>query len=182
MRVTVFGGANPKPGEAAYQEALDLGAQLGRAGCTVLTGGYIGTMEAVSRGAAENNAHVIGVTCEDIERWRKVRANAWVKEEWRCPTLRERLFKLIDGCDSAVALPGGAGTLAEISLTWNLMIVESIPKKPLILVGSGWQATFSQMFSAMDGYVTARDRSLLSFVPDIAAAIKFLGDGLNNGR
>ena len=182
MRVTVFGGANPKPGEAAYQEAFDLGAQLGRTGCTVLTGGYIGTMEAVSRGAAENNAHVIGVTCDDIERWRKVCANVWVMEEWRCPTLRERLFKLIDGCDSAIALPGGAGTLTEISLTWNLMIVESIPKKPLILVGSGWQDVFNQMFSAMDGYVTARDRSLLSFVPDVTAAIKLLGDGINNGR
>jgi len=30
----------------------------------------MGTMEAVSRGAAEAGGHVIGVTCKDIERWR----------------------------------------------------------------------------------------------------------------
>jgi len=50
-----------------------------------------GTMEAVSRGAAEAGGHVIGVTCEDIEKWRPIGANAWVKEEWRKKTLTERL-------------------------------------------------------------------------------------------
>ena len=57
----------------------------------MLTGGYIGTMEAVSRGAAEAGGHVIGVTCEEIEAWRPVRVNAWVKEEIRRKTLMERL-------------------------------------------------------------------------------------------
>ena len=53
-RITVFGGSQPKPGDEDYQQALRLGALLGSAGFTVLTGGYVGTMEAVSRGAAEN--------------------------------------------------------------------------------------------------------------------------------
>ena len=49
MRITVFGGSSPRAGEPAYQEALQLGSILGQARHTVLTGGYIGTMEAVSR-------------------------------------------------------------------------------------------------------------------------------------
>jgi len=73
-----FWRANPT--EPDYAQALHLGKLLGQAGCTVLTGGYIGTMEAVSRGAAENGGHVIGVTCEEIETWRKVRVNRWVKK------------------------------------------------------------------------------------------------------
>ncbi len=67
MRVSVFGGSQPKEGDAAYTEAQELGRLLAERGHTVLTGGYIGTMEAVSRGANEAGGHVIGVTCEDIE-------------------------------------------------------------------------------------------------------------------
>ena len=95
MRVSVFGGSQPKESDAAYTEAKELGKLLAQRGHTVLTGGYIGTMEAVSRGASEAGGHVIGVTCEDIEAWRPIRANAWVKEEIRKKTLIERLTALI---------------------------------------------------------------------------------------
>ena len=71
MNITVFGGAQPKEGSAAYEEARELGKLLAERGHAVLTGGYMGTMEAVSRGASEAGGHVIGVTCEDIEEWRK---------------------------------------------------------------------------------------------------------------
>ncbi len=50
MKVSVFGAANTLPGEKAYQDAYLLGKILGEAGHTVLTGGYIGMMEATSRG------------------------------------------------------------------------------------------------------------------------------------
>lgn len=53
MNITVFGGAQPQTGTPAYQEAYLLGKILAGAGHTVLTGGYMGTMEAISRGAAE---------------------------------------------------------------------------------------------------------------------------------
>src|SRR5512138_555821 len=174
MRVSVFGGAQPKEGEAAYSEALDLGRMLAERGHTVLTGGYIGTMEAVSRGANEAGGHVIGVTCEDIELWRKVKANSWVKEEIRKKTLVERLHTLIHESEAAFALPGGAGTLAEISLMWNLMIVESLHRRPLILIGRGWQSTFDQFFKEFTSYVTAHDREILRFAQDVPTAVKSL--------
>ena len=123
MNITVFGGAQPKEGSDAYEEARELGKLLAEHGHTVLTGGYMGTMEAVSRGASETGGHVIGVTCEDIEAWRNTSANQWVKEERKKKSLLERLQALIEGCDAAIALSGGAGTLTEISLMWNLMIV-----------------------------------------------------------
>jgi uncharacterized protein (TIGR00725 family) len=176
MKVTVFGGAGPKPGEPAYLEALELGRQLAQAGHTVLTGGYIGTMEAVSRGAAEAGGHVIGVTCDEIETWRAVHPNAWVQEEWRFPSLRERLFALMDHCDAALALAGGAGTLAEISITWNHLIIAALPPRPLVLIGPEWQAAFDQLFASLGAYITPRDRSLLTFAPDINAAIRQIGN------
>jgi hypothetical protein len=97
-----------------------------------------------------------------------------VKEERRKKTLIERLQALIEGCDAAIALPGGAGTLAEISLMWNLMIVESLPRRPLILVGRGWQSTFDQFFKDFDKYTSAKQRGLLQFAEDVKTAVKLL--------
>ena len=96
MNISVFGGSQPKEGDAAYTEAQELGKLLAQRGHIVLTGGYIGTMEAVSRGASEAGGHVIGVTCEDIEAWRAVSPNQWVKEERREKTLLGRLQVLIE--------------------------------------------------------------------------------------
>ena len=174
MNITVFGGAQPKEGSQAYEEARELGSLLAQRGHAVLTGGYMGTMEAVSRGAHEAGGHVVGVTCIDIEEWRNSKPNQWVKEERRRQTLMERLMGLIEGCDAAMALSGGAGTLTEISLMWNLMIVESLPPRPLILVGSGWQSTFDQFFREFESYMPKHQRELLYFAKDVKTAVTIL--------
>jgi len=174
MRISVFGGSQPKEGDAAYAEAIELGKLLAQRGHIVLTGGYIGVMEAVSRGAREAGGHVIGVTCEDIEAWRPIKANAWVMEEIRKKTLVERLHALIHESDAALALPGGPGTLTEISLMWNLMIVESLHRRPLILIGEGWRSVFDQFFQRLPAYVPAHQREILSFAKDVQTAVKIL--------
>jgi uncharacterized protein (TIGR00730 family) len=175
MRVTVFGGARPQPGEPAYQQAEELGKLLAAAGHTVLTGGYIGSMEAVSRGAAESGGHVIGITCEEIEAWRPGGRNRWVIEEIRFPSLRQRLFALIEESNAALALPGGPGTLAEISLMWNHLLIGAIPPRPLILIGPGWQATMNAFFASLGEYISDSQRQWLSFAPNNAEAVALLG-------
>ncbi len=174
MNITVFGGSQPKEGDTAYLEAQTLGRLLAERGHAVLTGGYIGTMEAVSRGASEAGGHVIGVTCEDIEDWRKVSANRWVKEERRRKTLLERLQVLIEDCDAALALPGGPGTLTEISLMWNLMIIQALHQRPLILIGDGWQSVFDQVFTKLGTYTSRAQQELVQFAPDIETAVRML--------
>ena len=174
MRITIFGGSAPKPDDPAYQEAYQLGKLIAEAGHTVLTGGYIGTMEAVSRGASEAGGHVVGVTCDEIEAWRPVAPNPWVKEEVRFPTVRERMYKLIEDCDAAFALPGGVGTLAEIAAMWNQIQTQAIPSRPLILIGEGWKEMFEGWFAINGAYVPPDHRRLLSFAPDVDTAFKHL--------
>jgi uncharacterized protein (TIGR00730 family) len=174
MNITIFGGAQPKEGSSAYEEARELGFLLAQRGHTVLTGGYMGTMEAVSRGAHEAGGHVVGVTCEDIETWRRTQANPWVKEERRKKSLMDRISALIEGCDAAMALPGGAGTLTEVSLMWNLMIVESLSRRPLILIGRGWRSTFDQFFGEFESYMPVNQRELLYFAGDVKDAVNKL--------
>ena len=174
MKVSVFGGSQPQEGSAAYAEAQELGRLLAQRGHTVLTGGYMGTMEAVSMGARQAGGHVIGVTCEDIETWRPIKANSWVMEEIRKKTLIERLHTLIHESDAALALPGGAGTLTEITLMWNLMIVESLHRRPLILIGDGWQSVFDQFFKGFHTYMPVQQRGILGFAKDVQTAVSML--------
>jgi uncharacterized protein (TIGR00730 family) len=179
IRVSVFGGSRTRPGEYDYQQALLLGQLLGKKGYTVLTGGYIGTMEAVSRGVAENGGHVIGVTCDQIEVWRPVKPNRWVQEEQRFETLRQRLYVLVNDCDAALALPGGPGTLTEVAVMWNQLITGALPPRPLILIGAGWQHTFTQFFQAQHKYIPDDQRLWLSFANDVKTAVDMLEDQMD---
>jgi len=174
MNVTIFGSASPAPTDPLYQQAFTLGHLLGQAGHTILTGGYMGTMEAASKGAREAGAHVIGVTCAEIERWRAARANPWVAEEWPTQTLSERIQMMLDHSQAFIALPGGPGTLAEISLAWNRLAVDALPPMPLILVGAGWHATFQQFFTSLEGNISPKARALLTFVDTVEQAVACL--------
>jgi hypothetical protein len=179
MNITVFGSSTPQPGEPGYEEARHLGELLAKDGHTVLTGGYMGTMEAASRGAAEAGGHTIGVTSAQIEAWRNAKANQWVREERSFPTLRERLYSLIESCDAALALPGGVGTLTEIAVMWSQMQTNSMPLRPLILIGDGWRKAIDALFAMQDSHIRAAHRDLLSFAPDVDSAMKLLNQKLN---
>ena len=173
--VSVFGGSAPKPGTPAYEEAHRCGALLAQAGWTVATGGYNGVMEAVSRGAHEAGGHVIGVTCTLIENWREgFCANAWVKEEIKFGSLRERLGHLVEFCDASLALPGGIGTLSEIALTWSLIQTSEIKPKPMIVVGRVWAETLATFLRESDGYIREPDKSILRIARDLEEALQVL--------
>ena len=174
MIVTVFGASQTQPGDALYQDSLLLGKLLAESGFRVATGGYIGTMEAVSRGAAEAGGHVIGITCAEIEAWRKNKANSWVIEEKKQPTLIQRLDTLINTCDAALALPGGVGTLAEIMVMWNRLIVNSITERPFILIGSGWEEIISILYKTQGNYIANGDRQWLHFADSAPQAVTLL--------
>ncbi|MGA9531392.1 MAG: LOG family protein [Anaerolineales bacterium] len=165
--LTVFGGSAPQAGSEAYVQAERLGSLAARAGWGVATGGYIGTMEAVSKGASEAGGHAIGVTCDQIEHWRAIAPNQWVGEEIRRATLRERLYKLVELGDAYIALPGGIGTLSEVALSWSLIQTREIGPRPLVLVGDTWTSTLELFLERAEGYVRPLDRELIQFAPDV---------------
>lgn len=174
MKVTVFGGTYPKPETLPYEEAFRLGKLLAQAGHTVITGGYMGVMEAVSKGAAGGGGHVIGVTCDEIERWRKVPKNQWVKEEWRRSTLPERMVTLMDEADAIIVMPGGIGTLAETALIWNRMLIQASKPKKVILVGEGWKKAISALFEVFPEYYPDGHKEMVLFAATVEDAVELL--------
>ena len=133
--IAVFGASNARPGDALYDAGFRMGELLGRAGFNLITGGYTGLMEAASRGAHSSGAHVIGVTLRRFEE----RPNRFVKDEIATTTFSARFRWLIGRADGYVAMPGGMGTLAEVSFAWQELAVGMIAPRPLVLVGRPWR-------------------------------------------
>lgn len=134
--ISVFGGSRVAEGSAAYREAYALGRQLALAGYAVANGGYQGTMEALSRGAAEAGGYVIGATCDLFDPAPPTR---WLTEERRTPDLYTRLQTLISLGDGFIALRGGVGTLSEVTLVWSLLQAGQLSPRPFILLGRHWR-------------------------------------------
>jgi uncharacterized protein (TIGR00730 family) len=138
--ITIFGSSLPGENSAAYAEARLLGRLLAEAGFAVANGGYAGLMEASARGAREAGGRTVGITCSI---WPSP-ANRWVAEEVRTASFLERLTTLIRRGDAYVVLPGGTGTLAELSLVWEMMNKSTLSKtvggrRPLLVKVPYWQ-------------------------------------------
>ena len=162
--VSVFGSNAPKEGKPGYEDARRLGRLLGQAGYVVATGGYAGTMEGTSRGAQEAGAHVIGVTTSVFDAIR-LGPNPYLDEEIKFPTLVQRLHYLVTLADAWVALPGGVGTLSEVALTWSLLQVGEVARRPFVVVGETWRRLL-QEFSHSD-HVKPQYRDLIRYAEDV---------------
>lgn len=170
--ISVFGSSSPQPDSETYLEARQLGFYLAEAGFSVATGGYGGTMAAVSQGASEAGGRVIGVTSSHMESWRPTPPNEWVMEEVRLKTQRERLFHLVMNNDGMIALPGGIGTLSEVALAWSLMQTGEIASRPLVLLGPIWRETI-RVYSQVD-YIRPRDMDLLYLATSAETAVGYI--------
>lgn len=170
--IAVFGSSSPQPDSTPYAEARRVGRLLAETGFVVATGGYGGTMAAVSQGASEAGGKVIGVTCRQIERWRPIPANEWVAEEIKYDTLTERLLHLVKRYQGMIALPGGIGTLSEVALAWSLMQTDEAPQRPLVLLGPLWRETIRTY--AQDEYIRPRDMDLIYMANSAETAVGYI--------
>jgi uncharacterized protein (TIGR00730 family) len=126
--ICVFGSSSPAEDSPDYEQARELGRLLARAGFAVCSGGYYGTMEAVSRGAREAGGRVIGMTTP----FYRLAPNAYLEERIDVPRWQDRLFALIEKGDGYVVLKGGTGTLLEIAALWECLNKRAIPPRPCV--------------------------------------------------
>jgi uncharacterized protein (TIGR00730 family) len=136
----VFGSSQTVPGTVEWEDAEEVGRSLATAGVAVITGGYGGTMEAVSKGAVEASGIAIGVTAPRLFPGRSG-ANLYVSELIEAVTLTERIGTMVERSSAAIVLPGSIGTATELLVAWNL---NHIARRngghglPTVTVGPGW--------------------------------------------
>ncbi len=149
--ITVFGSSLPLPGEQEYEDAYRLGQLLGEAGLNVCTGGNLGIMEAVSKGAAENGAEVTGIVFHHFS----AKPNIYNTLLIEADSLFERIEKLVAAGDGFIILQGGTGTLLELAVIWEFMNKGLLAKKPIACHSELWQS----IVSAMDKQIVNEKRT-----------------------
>lgn len=160
--IAVFGASTSQPGDPSYEEGLRCGRLLTEAGFRVATGGYAGTMEAVSRGASEAGGEPIGYTAPSVFPARSG-ANAYVTEERPADTLVSRIERLTADTDGSIVLRGSIGTATELLVAWNMAAVDPLsgsPAKPVVAVGEPWSELvplLERMLATRSGLVTVVD-------------------------
>ena len=171
--IAVFGSSTiPEDGER-YREAEALGRLLAEGGADVVTGGYGGAMAACSRGASAAGGHVMGVTVDLFER--RGPANPWVAERVHTRDLFERLRTIIGRADGFIAVAGSVGTLAEVFLTWNLLMAGARPVVPLVLLGRPWRVWLEAQRAP--GFVVPELFAYVRVVDTPAEAVRAVLDG-----
>jgi uncharacterized protein (TIGR00730 family) len=158
--ITIFGGSKCTNGTFEYREAMELGNRLAKAGFTICTGGYLGVMEAASRGAREAGGRVLGIVMNQF----KSEPNRFLTDKVATDHFYDRLQNLITRSVGFVALRGGMGTVTEISLVWNKLQTGVLDRRPLVLIGECWQKVVAAWEENL--VVSKSDISLLDFAKD----------------
>jgi uncharacterized protein (TIGR00730 family) len=171
--IAVFGSGSALADDEILVQAERLGRLLAEAGFALISGGYGGTMEAASRGAAQAGGKAIGVTMDLFTP--PLEPNRWLTKERRVREFFPRLQQLT-AADGFVVLKGGIGTLTEATLTWSLLQTGQISPRPFIFVGESWRHLF-EAFRA-ETYVREHDFALAALVDSVDEAVGLLLEGL----
>jgi len=108
--VTIFGGSKCCEADPEYTQARRVGELLAEAGYTICTGGYLGVMEAASRGARDRGGRVVGIVMNQF----KAEPNRYLTDKVATPHFYERLQRLITRSVGFIAIRGGMGTVTEL--------------------------------------------------------------------
>src|SRR5215831_2841743 len=138
-RVTIFGSARLKPDTIAYEGVKQLAAELTKMGCDIISGGGPGIMQAANEGALSVDPNAlhrsVGIR---VELPFEQELNPFVGLAYEHRTFFSRLHHFMIASDAFVVVPGGIGTLLELSLAWQLLQVRKLYNTPLILIGKMW--------------------------------------------
>jgi uncharacterized protein (TIGR00730 family) len=148
-RVTIFGSARVTPDHWVYAAVRDLAGALATLGCTIITGGGPGLMQAANEGATRagaGNARSAGIRV-DLPFEQDV--NPFVEEAFEHRTFFSRLHHFVLVSDAFVVVPGGIGTVLELMMVWQLLQVRKLSDTPLILIGQMWNELIAWHEKAM---------------------------------
>jgi uncharacterized protein (TIGR00730 family) len=164
--VTIYGSARLRPGTNDYEKTREIAYLIGKEGFNVITGGGPGAMEAANLGAHEAGVKSVGL-------------NIQLPEEQVCNTFSNisisfnhffaRKIMLVKYSTAFIIIPGGMGTLDELTEVLTLIQTHKIKPFPVILFNSGFWKGFLDWLKGQglaNGYITEEDLNLLRVSDD----------------
>jgi uncharacterized protein (TIGR00730 family) len=170
-RICVFAGSSAGGDPSFAAAAHELGEQLARRGLGLVFGGEaLGLMGAVAGGALAGGGEVIGI----VPRALPGSGVPYPGVDLRIvDTLAERKQSMLELADGFIALPGGLGTLDELTevITWTQLGVHS--KHAVLLDVADYWLPFARLLDAMvaGGFLRPAARELLRFERSPVTAI-----------
>jgi uncharacterized protein (TIGR00730 family) len=168
--VTVFGSARFDEHHRYYAMAREVGGALVGLGFTVMTGGGPGVMEAANRGAREAGGRSVGCNIElPFEQSHNAYLDRWVTTEY----FWVRKVLLVKYSYAFIVMPGGFGTLDELTEALTLIQTRKILQFPVVLMGRDYWAPFMAMVKTMvdAGTISAADLDLMLLTDSVADAM-----------
>jgi len=159
--VTIYGSARVRPGDELYVKTEEIARRLGKLGFTIITGGGPGIMEAANKGALAAQAKSIGLNIELPE---EQGCNEYTNVSITFHHFFVRKVMLVKYALAFVIMPGGLGTLDELTEVLTLMQTHKIRPFPVILFNSAYWKGFLdwlQSYTLARGYISPEDLDLL---------------------
>lgn len=171
--VSLFGSARLKETDKYYQVAVDIAEKITQIGFGIITGGGPGIMEAGNRGARKAGGKSIGL---NIELPFEQHFNPYIDKHYSINFnyffVRKVMF--VKYSQGFVVMPGGFGTLDELSEAMTLIQTQKIARFPIVLVGSEFWAGLLDWFRdtlLKNGMIAEEDLNLYRVVDTADEAV-----------
>jgi hypothetical protein len=177
-KVTIFGSARTQPDALEYQQAVEFGRKIVKAGFMVITGAGSGIMQAGHEGAGSQNSFGVNIRLP----WEQS-ANPIIAEDKKLVTFKyffTRKLIFIRHSDAIVLFPGGFGTFDEGFEALTLMQTGKSQLLPLVLVdkpgGTYWKTWDIHIREELLSHklISPEDLNLYQITDSVDEAVKII--------
>jgi len=160
--VSIYGSARPLTRRSAiYRQTEELAFRLGKMGFSVITGGGPGLMEAANRGASRAGVKSVGL---NIKLPHEQQTNDYASLSLTFHHFFVRKVMLVKYTSAFICVPGGLGTLDEMTEVLTLIQTQTIKPFPVLLFGREyWQGLLDWLKNTClkRGFISENDFALL---------------------
>lgn len=159
--VSIYGSAQIKAHDKLYVQTEEIARRLGEMGFSIITGGGPGVMEAANKGALEAGVKSIGLNIQLPE---EQACNPYTTKSLTFNHFFVRKIMLVKYASAFIMMPGGLGTLDEVTEVLTLMQTHKIKPFPVVLFdGSYWNGFLEWLRSCVlaRGFIAESDFDLL---------------------
>jgi len=170
--VSFYGSARIKPGDKLYKQTEEIARRLGELGFSIITGGGPGAMEAANSGALKAGTTSVGL---NIRLPDEQQPNIFTTKSITFHHFFVRKVMLVKYATAFIIIPGGLGTLDELSEVLTLIQTQKIRPFPVVLFnGSYWKGFLDwlQNCALAEKFMSEEDLNLLRVCDEIDDVIE----------
>jgi hypothetical protein len=179
--VAIFGSARTDPADKYYKAAVEIAEKLSKKGFGIITGGGPGIMEAGNKGAKEGGGASVGL---NINLPFEQSANPYIDADklisYDYFFVRKTIF--MKYAQGYIAMPGGFGTLDELSEALTLIQTNKLVSFPVILYGKAYWEGLLKWFGDVllpEGMISPGDLDLYKVVDTVDEAVEIIEEFYN---